>query len=367
MALMPRKVRAQQGTTAAPVKTPAEDWRLASGGLWTPGTAQLQERSGWIPGSVPAGARWPLDVQTTAASTFTIRPGRFLVQGAALQGAYLGVVDADTVRTIPGASLPTTGNYKAGFVLVHVYDQNYGDTQDGFDLEIVLGAAATSAGAAVYPTLTGNVLKLMNFTVDSVGNITLGGTLPTYTVPRGGILPVQATETTPGAYDGQYRDLSGVGLQRWNATTTSWSDGVTRPMPAKRVWMTGTMTVTTAWVTPTWVDSDPNDPGTPGMWNTIGVGSLQAPEKGVYATSCGMQNITNMQIRKNSGGSTAAGTQIAATTGNPTGTYCTTSATGFLMNAGDYLTAYFYSTASQTAGNTSGYVPHFDLTMIARR
>jgi hypothetical protein len=249
MALMPRKLLVQQGTTATPVKTPAEDWRLGHGGLWLPSTTSLIERGGVVPGPAPAGGTRPLDVTAAAGGVFTIRQGRLRIPGAAaLQGSYDGVVDAVTTRTIPGASLPGAGQYKAGHLIARVYDQVYGDAQDGYDFEFVMGAPAASANAAVFPSVTGTngYLILRSFTTDSAGVITFTSYAPPYVVARGGIQPVDLLDTTSGTYGGQYRDHPQLGLQRWDgATWVPVQYGMVRGKAWRTAGFSGAKTVST--------------------------------------------------------------------------------------------------------------------------
>lgn len=227
MTLLPRKLSVQQGTTAAPVKTPAEDWRLNDGALWTPGSgSQLQERSGVVAGTGPSVGVEPLAVTAAAGGVFTVQPGRFFVQGSSpLQGGYLGTIDQSTVRTIAGSDLPAGGSYKAGYLGIKVYDQVYGDTQDGADVIYLLGASAATVNATAAPQLPSGFLELRAFTIDSTGTVTFGSYLPPLTVPRGGVLPVRATDAGNGAYLDQYRGHATRGLERWDGT--KWSD----PLP----------------------------------------------------------------------------------------------------------------------------------------
>jgi hypothetical protein len=214
---LPRKMLFHQGTVATPVKTPAEDTRLSLGGLWTPsGVDALQVRSGVVVGTGASGGFSAAQV-VAGTGQVTVKPGRVVVQGAtANQGAYEGVIDADTVRTLAaatvGAGLPAAGQFKAGRVLVRVYDQLYGDAQDAWDVEVHMGAAAATAGAAVLPTMPASAVQLRTFTVDSAGAITLGG-FPTWTSTAGGILPVDALDTGAPARDGQYRHHPTNGLE----------------------------------------------------------------------------------------------------------------------------------------------------------
>lgn len=222
MTLMPRKLLVQQGTTTNPVKTPAEDWRLATGGLITPSiNSTLGVHFGVVPGVAPPGVTRPLEVTVSGLTAFTINPGHFTVgSSVALAGPFFGVVDSAVVRRIASVDLPGSGQYKFGYLFIHVYDQTYGDAQDGFDIEYLLGAAAASAAAAAAPSIPASYsfLQLAAFTVDSTGAITLNPFVPRAVVARGGILPVQATDTDAGAYVGAYRDHPTAGLQRWSGT-----------------------------------------------------------------------------------------------------------------------------------------------------
>lgn len=217
-----RKILFQQGVNGALVQHPAEDVRLSSGGGWTPDpTDPLKVRSGVVAGSGPSATTPPCTV-TASAGQVTVSPGRFVVQGStALQGHYEGTVDQAVTRTMAqSGGLPGAGQFKAGRVVIRVYDQLYGDAQDGWKVEVVLGAAASTVGAAAQPVQPPSSLLLRSFTVDSAGAITLASSLSSLTVPRGGVLPIQAWETAEaGAYVDQYRGHPVRGLQRWNGAT----------------------------------------------------------------------------------------------------------------------------------------------------
>jgi hypothetical protein len=135
----------------------------------------------------------------------------------------------------------------------------------------------------------------------------------------------------------------------------------------RRLRLTSTLPVTTTWRVATWEEGDPDDPGTPGMWGAAaaGVASLQARERGIYATSAGLYGVTNLMLRKNSGGSSTAGTLLGGISGLPLGAFASASAHGFVLEVGDYVTPLMYSTAAQTAGTTSGWDAHFSLQMVA--
>ena len=237
--LQSRKILFQQGVTGALVTHPAEDVRLTGGGLWSPDALDaMKVRTGIVAGRGLAGAA-PCSVEA-GSGQLVIRPGRFVIQGStALQGHYEGTIDQALTRTLStaqvGSGLPGAGQFKAGRVIVRVYDQLYGDAKDGWAVEVHMGAAAATAGAAAYPTMPSSSLQLATFTVNSAGAITLGATLPSFTVPRGGVLPVDASENGVGAYTGQYRDHAVMGLQRWNGT--AWAPPAQSQVTGK-IWRT---------------------------------------------------------------------------------------------------------------------------------
>jgi hypothetical protein len=172
-----RKALFQQGLDASPILHPAEDVRMSlAGALWTPdGSDPVKVRSGRVHGPGVTSTAVPMTVSTPSSSTLRVTAGRWVVQGlTALSGAYWGTLDAQFDRAIPGASLPAAGQFKAGILILRVYDKRYGDVQDGWDIEALLGASAATVNAAVYPSLLGTVLELRRFTIDSAGTITLG-------------------------------------------------------------------------------------------------------------------------------------------------------------------------------------------------
>src|SRR4051794_1861454 len=217
-----------QGLAANPVKTPAEDFRLNLGALWTiDGADAIKIRSGIVWGQTPAGASGPCGV-STGTSSVTVYPGRVVIQGQATnQGAYVGTIDAPTTVTMAQAKTnpgnPASGQFKKGIVVIRVYDQLYdGGTQDGWDVEVYLGAPAATLNAAVTPAVPSNSLLLRNLSVTSAGVVTLSGN-PIYTAPAGSPIPVQSTGGAPTSpwegctvweYDTQLE-------KRWN-TSGQW-------------------------------------------------------------------------------------------------------------------------------------------------
>lgn len=223
--MLARKMLFHQGLVTAPVKTPAEDYRLTTGGLWAPeGTDALKVRSGVVAG--PGAPGFTACQVVAGGGQVTVKPGRVVVQGAAAnQGHYEGTIDADQTRTVAaatiGAGLPAAGQFKAGRVVVRVYDQLYdGGAVDGWDVEVHLGSSAASAGAAGLPPVVGNSFTLRTFTVDSAGAITLGGATP-YTAPGGGRLPVTAATRPAAPFDGLRIEETDTG-RLWRHDGVDW-------------------------------------------------------------------------------------------------------------------------------------------------
>lgn len=217
-----RKASFLQGTTAAPYLLPAEDHRLNHAGLWAPsslpGAAALAVQNGivWGPGNPGA--------VTVVAGGVNVAPFHATVQGSrsGVQGVFELTSDASEFRAITAASGTT---YRKGRIGIRVYDQGAGATKDDWDIEVLYGTAAATAGAATLPAvpLDSTWFELRTFDVSNTGAITLSGTTAR-TTGRGGILPIEAGDVTPGAYVGQYRDHPTSGLQRWDGA--AWTNVV---------------------------------------------------------------------------------------------------------------------------------------------
>ncbi|MFD1658879.1 hypothetical protein ACFSL4_11835 [Streptomyces caeni] len=201
-----------------------EDTRLVALGALTP-TSPVATRSGVLPGSYDGQHRLSgFTLTGTAGSmTATVGPGRALVQGTDAQGAYPVALAEDLSLTF------ADGDAQYGridLVVLRVYDHAYdGSGRTEAVVEIIQGSPTATPTA---PPAPGQSLPLHKVSVPAGAGAGSGGIdwstaltgLRTATVAAGGILPV-VTDTTGGAYPGQYRDASGV-LQRWNGT--AWAD-----------------------------------------------------------------------------------------------------------------------------------------------
>ncbi|MBT2445913.1 hypothetical protein J7F03_02165 [Streptomyces sp. ISL-43] len=215
------------------------DTRVASLGALTP-TSPVASRSGILPGS--SDGKWRISgftVVGTTAMGATVYPGRAVIQGTDSQGAY------PVVLTQPLNLTFTVGHAQYGrvdLIVLRVYDDEYdasGRTEA--DVEVIRGVPAANPVAPATPPLSLPLYTVAVPAGTSAGNggIVWAGALAgqrTATVAIGGILPV-TSDTTIGAYPGQYRDMDGA-LQRWDGT--AWT-----PYPPKAAWQNWTPVWTT--------------------------------------------------------------------------------------------------------------------------
>jgi hypothetical protein len=247
-----RKASFLQGPTAAKYSLPAEDHRLNQAGLLIgdPTTAgkPLQVRPGVLVGPFSPGA-----VAVTTGGV-NVSPFHAVVQGTVngTQGPYLVTSDAVEFRAVTAAS---ASEFRRGYVLVHLYDQVSGiDVKDDWDIEVVYGPNAATAGAATLPARTANAAILKEFAVSNTGVITLVAASGEFTGPRGGILPVLVDgANVPGhdgaapSYDGHYRHNPTSGLQVGAAGV--W--GRSSPCPPMSSRPSSRAGISTTWAAPT--------------------------------------------------------------------------------------------------------------------
>jgi hypothetical protein len=297
-----RKLLFHQGSSGTPVKTPAEDYRVTAAALWLPdGTSAVRVASGAVFGSGTPG--FSACQVVPGSGQVTVKPGRVVVQGNTVgQGAYTGTIDTDQVRTLAAATvgpgLPSAGQFKGGRVLIRVYDQLYGDGQDGWDVEVHQGASAASAGAAALPALpsTGSLLQVQTYTVNSSGTLTLTGTTP-FVSPLGSIQPVVADGLTAvghdgasGVFDGQYRDRARR-LERWSASPAAWYPTTTVRSVYDGVYQSTTQTLVSGlqqWM-PVFFQSPLTTPkASQAMWSAAQPSRMTAPIRGFYVFTGGV-------------------------------------------------------------------------------
>lgn len=183
-----RKASFLQGPTASKYSLPAEDHRLNQAGLLLPDATAagkpLQIRPGVFPGPFSPGA------VTVTTGGVNVNPFHAVVQGTVngTQGPYMVTSDAVEFRAVTAAS---ASEFRRGYVIVHVYDQISGiDVTDNWDVEVVYGPNAGTAGAATLPARTANSAILREFAVSNTGVITLVANTAELTAPRGSTLSV---------------------------------------------------------------------------------------------------------------------------------------------------------------------------------
>jgi hypothetical protein len=201
---------------ATGVLTTARTDRLSLGASFQPGAAALSATSGFLVG--PAGTMGELTLMTDAL--LRVAPFIAVVQGThnTQQGQYVvpNAVQRDLAVPAKDAS-----QYRRALIIVRVADSLEAGlassaATDGAWLEIVSGALAATSGAAALPAVPANALVAGELLIPSTGS-GQPVSITKYdrrTGSRGGILPVVTTDTTPPAFDGQYRDSPTLGLQR---------------------------------------------------------------------------------------------------------------------------------------------------------
>lgn len=208
-----------------------QDTRLSPLGAFTP-ASPLATRSGVLPGSADGATRLAGFNASGSGMTVTVFPGRAVVQTSDLQGAYpVALTDQATLTVTDGDQQP-----RIDLIVLHVYDNLFDASgRDQAVLEIVKG---TPAATPQPPAAPAGAMVLYQIAVPAGASAGTGGIpwttaltgMRTATVAVGGILPV-TTDTTPGAYPGQYRDVGGA-LQRWDGT--AWQPYP--PVPAWQSW-----------------------------------------------------------------------------------------------------------------------------------
>ena len=218
-----------------------EDTRLISLGALTP-TSPVATRSGVLPGSSDGASRISGFTLTgsTGTMTATVSPGRAVIQSTDARGAYPVALTEYLTLTFAAGDAQYG---RVDLVVLRVYDDLYDSSgRTEAVVEIIKGTPAATPVAPAVPAVSLPLYEVLVPKGASAGttpidwNTALTGRR-TATVGVGGILPV-TTDTSNGAYPGQYRDLGGQ-LQRWSGT--AWTD-----YPVLPTWQ--------SW-TPTWVTS----------------------------------------------------------------------------------------------------------------
>jgi hypothetical protein len=179
------------------------------------------------------------------------------------------------------------------------------------------------------------------------------------------------TDVQRQAIETNYAALLHIGFRynedtgrQWTWSGTAWQ--VQNGSIGIRVTKTDTQNVATvgAWVVLTWSAPGTTTPINTGMYAGATPTRLLAPIRGRYRATAGTNAATNLQIRYNSGGASAGGSMVAAST-TAEGAFLATIADELVMNAGDHVEA--MATRTTTTGGVGavvGYVPFFTLSYI---
>ncbi|WP_098892275.1 hypothetical protein [Streptomyces sp. or3] len=124
-------------------------------------------------------------------------------------GTYVCVNDSDETLTVQPAG--GAGQYRKDCVVASVYDAETAGSASEWKLEVIQGAYAASAGAAVRPSLPPNAVILADLAIGpsqasvAAGNIT---DVRNYSVAAGGVLPVTSSTAPNRPHPGQVMYLT---------------------------------------------------------------------------------------------------------------------------------------------------------------
>lgn len=222
-----------------------QDTRVSPTGTFTP-TSPMATRSGVVPGSTDGTSRISgFTVVGVTAMTAQVYPGRAVIQGLDAQGAYA----VSLTENLTLAFEDGDAQYgRIDLVVLRVHDDQFDASgRNDATVEIIKG---TPAATPVAPAAPAQAIALYQVQVPVNASASNGIQWDTAltgvrnaTVAAGGILPV-STDTAPGAYPGQFRDVaesSATGhLERWNGH--AWARYPAYPDPVWRNW-------TPAWTT----------------------------------------------------------------------------------------------------------------------
>lgn len=119
-------------------------------------------------------------------------------------GTYVCVNDADRTLTVQPAG--GAGQYRRDCVVASVYDAETAGSVSEWRLEVIQGAYAATAGAAVRPSLPPNCSLIADLTIGPSQSSVAAGQIfdsRNFSVAAGGILPVSSTIAPPRLHPGQ--------------------------------------------------------------------------------------------------------------------------------------------------------------------
>ncbi|MCX4994253.1 hypothetical protein [Streptomyces longwoodensis] len=228
---------------------PARNDRLALSALLAyPGNSSDEASPLRIrPGVKPSYQNYQLKVRAAATPNMTV-----IVSGGICfvdqretggSGAYICANDADVTLNILAAG--GAGQYRKDTVVASVYDAEYSGSLSQWQLEVIQGPYAASAGATVRGTLPANCIPLADIAIapsqSSVSNANITD-VRTYGCAIGGALPVASSAVPARPHPAQLFYLTDT--DRWLYGKADGTTGELQRTPG--AWSTWTPTWTTS-------------------------------------------------------------------------------------------------------------------------
>ncbi|MFB8101355.1 hypothetical protein ACFC3O_00710 [Streptomyces sp. NPDC056007] len=158
-------------------------------------------------------------------------------------GTYVCVNDGDKTLTVQPAG--GAGQYRRDCVVASVYDAETAGSANEWRLEVIQGAYAASAGAAVRPSLPPNCSLIADLTIGPSQSSVAAGQIfdvRNFSVAAGGILPVSSTIAPPRLHPGQTLYLTNLDKMVYGRLDGTTADLV----PKATAW--SPITLSGAWV-----------------------------------------------------------------------------------------------------------------------
>lgn len=180
----------------------AEDARLATGALWTPGSTGVSARQGIRPA---AGDPFKvLALSPTPGANVTVNLGQMAITATRGFGSYIATLDA--VKTVPILNVPADPSLQRNDIVIATQsDTYYGDGSTVYSVQRVQGVpGAGDPSLAAFPDHIPLARIRVTAGATTVTNAMIDDLRPGWTVALGGILPVADLAARPAApYAGQ--------------------------------------------------------------------------------------------------------------------------------------------------------------------
>lgn len=179
----------------------AEEARLGNSALWTPAASGVLTRSGVLPGP---GTPLRVHQTVTASGSLLVEAGHAVIQGttSSTQGTYTATLDAQL--TVPYlASYPADAQPRKDLIVARINDKAYAGSTASFTIEVVKG---TASGSPVDPATPASAIVLARVSLPASATTVADAVitdLRTFTVARGGVLPVLSSARPSTPFEGE--------------------------------------------------------------------------------------------------------------------------------------------------------------------